>query len=83
MTSPYLPIGISVTGIFEAHELAELAEVLRRIDERHPDRLYSITIRGGPEADTTLDEAEELVRGMLPQVPGRKVVITVHKKPYA
>jgi len=75
-----LPICISIAGVFEAEELTELAAALRAIDERHPDRLYAIVIRGGPAADATLEEAEGLVRDMLPQVPGRKVVITVHRK---
>ncbi len=80
-----LPINISITGPFEAFELGEIAALLRHIDNRNrnPDRFYAISIRGGPEADQTLEEAERVMRTILPEAPERHTVITVHRTKHA
>lgn len=71
-------VTITITGTFSRGELAALAQLLRAIDDRHPDRHYEMVIT---DPDSTLGEGgEEMMRAILPDVPGRKTVTTFHRK---
>jgi hypothetical protein len=70
-------ISITITGSFDASDLAALVALVRTIDKRHPDRHFTILI---DDPDSTLGEAETMLRGMMPDVPGRETRFSVHPK---
>lgn len=70
-------ISLTITGMFEDHELAALAALIRTIDGHHTDRHFSIVIN---DPDSSLGEAEAALRGIMPEVPGRETKFSVHRK---
>lgn len=77
MTDQTKIISITLSGPFEAEDLAGLVAWFRAVDIKHPDRTYFLVIN---DPDATLGEAEQALRDAMPPVPGRQTEFLVLKK---
>jgi hypothetical protein len=73
MSEPQVSI-IVISGPFTAAELAEVVALIRRIDDTRPGSIFQIT---AVNPDATLEEAEHLMREVLPPKPGRETALKV------
>jgi hypothetical protein len=69
-------ITVTIGGRFTPFELAALVNFIRGLDR--DQRHWSFTIHDKDGA--TLREAEELLRRIVPEVPGRETTFEVHRK---
>jgi hypothetical protein len=72
-------ISITISGEFEEHELAAMVMLLRSIDVKHPERHYDITITD-PRNGKSLEEAEAMIRRLVPNLPDRRTKISVVRR---
>lgn len=70
-------VAVVVAGPFEDFELASLIALVRFVDGQHADRHYSVIIC---DPDSSLGEAEQALRAMMPERPDRKTEFSVHRK---
>lgn len=77
MTDQTKIISITLSGPFEAEDLAGLVAWFRAVDIKHPDRTYFLVIN---DPDATLGEAEQALRDAMPPVPGRTTEFLILKK---
>lgn len=63
-----------LSGPFTTDELVELGALLRRFDERGPDRHFHLMM---PKADGTLEKMAAVMSRVFPEAPGRETEIQV------
>jgi hypothetical protein len=61
-----------VTGPFTDGEFAEVVDLMRNIDARHPDAVFGIVMDDPPR---TLSDAEQALIMSLPPKPGRVTTV--------
>jgi hypothetical protein len=71
-------VSITIKGPFEMDEVARLIDLIRDLDNRHPERRYEIII---DDPEVTIAEAEKTMRDdLLPPVPGRSTAFATFRK---
>lgn len=70
-------ITLTLTGPFEPIEVADVINWLRALDSQHPGRHYELII---DSFEGTIGEAEQTLRSLIPEVPGRETKFSILKK---
>jgi hypothetical protein len=68
--------GIVVTGKFTEGDWADLCEMLRMIERRHPEETYKIM---AVDPNASMEEMAEVLRWTFPKLPGQEPVIQTIK----